>query len=528
MTDFFDNTKPNIILITDHTDTLFLTRSIGPHKVAHELRQAGYEVAVLNFAHIFCYEEILHILKNLISDQTLFVGFNNMFYKSIKNQRTIEGQGLVYDEKEIGTMLPHGKDKNIEIDKFIRGLNPKCRTVLGGPTAQDISLNSDFDYVVIGYADISIVNLANHLLGKEELLKSHRSIYGPIIVNDSTAPTFDFANSMLQYKSYDCILPGETLTIEISRGCIFKCSFCNYPLNGKKKLDFIKSEDSIKNEFLQNYEKYKITRYIFSDDTLNDSVEKIQLINAISAQLPFKLEYWAYIRLDLLAAHPETIDLLFDSGLRGCHFGIETFNPEVGKRIGKGMAKDKQLSALRYIKSKWRDQSMLHGSFIAGLPGESEESLQDTFTELLDVNCPLDSWFIQATRIQNYIDNPSPEFVSKIEQNPEEFGYKNIRPMENSVYLDWDSEHMSRTRADEIATQHQLYVQQTGSIKVNGLTSFNIAGLGFDLACSTNVKTSEMDWSFVDAGKKRRTIEYKKCFYTEFGIPEYILPQTGN
>lgn len=519
--DRFDKVKPNVILITDHTDTVFLTRSIGPHKIAHELRLSGYEVAVLNFAHIFSFEEILHILQNLISARTLFVGFNNMFYKSIKNQRVVEGQGLVYDEKEIGTMLPHGKDKNAEITRFIKGLNPNCRTVLGGPTAQDISLNSDFDFVVIGYADTSIINLANYIAGKELLLKSHRSIHGPTIINDSTAANFDFVNSNLSYRSYDCILPGETLTIEISRGCIFKCAFCNYPLNGKKKLDFIKSSESIKSEFLQNYEKYRITRYIFSDDTFNDSIEKIQLIHDISKQLPFKLEYWAYVRLDLLAAHPETIDLMFDSGLRGCHFGIETFNAEVGKRIGKGMPKEKQLAALRYIKSKWGDQVMLHGSFISGLPGETEESIQETLTELLDENCPLDSWFIQSTRIQNHIGNPNTEFISKIEQNPEEYGYKNIRPMENSGYLDWETDFMSRSRAEEIATQHQLYVQQSGAVKISGLTSFYIAGLGFDLAHSTNARANAVDWYAIVIKKDQRVAEYKQRFYSEFGIPVY-------
>ena len=63
----FDNSKHNIILISDHTDTLFMSKTIGPYKVARELRLAGYEVAVLHHAHIFSYEEIEHILTNLIS-----------------------------------------------------------------------------------------------------------------------------------------------------------------------------------------------------------------------------------------------------------------------------------------------------------------------------------------------------------------------------------------------------------------------------------------------------------------------------
>jgi radical SAM superfamily enzyme YgiQ (UPF0313 family) len=31
---------------------------------------------------------------------------------------------------------------------------------------------------------------------------------------------------------------AKVLPIEIARGCIFKCKFCSYPLNGKQNLDF--------------------------------------------------------------------------------------------------------------------------------------------------------------------------------------------------------------------------------------------------------------------------------------------------
>jgi hypothetical protein len=42
----FDNTKPNIIIIADKTDMMSMIKTIGPYKVASELRNAGFEVAV--------------------------------------------------------------------------------------------------------------------------------------------------------------------------------------------------------------------------------------------------------------------------------------------------------------------------------------------------------------------------------------------------------------------------------------------------------------------------------------------------
>jgi radical SAM superfamily enzyme YgiQ (UPF0313 family) len=223
-------------------------------------------------------------------------------------------------------MLPHGKEFNQDLIDHIHSINPNCQTVLGGPNAVDKKHNRQFDYVVVGYADVSVVNLAKHLLDGTPLEKSYHSLWGPTIINDAKASEFDFTNSTMQYEDHDAILPGETMQIEVSRGCIFQCAYCSFPLNGKHKLDFIRSEQRLREEFMHNYERWGVTRYMFLDDTFNDSVDKCRLIQRVSASLPFDLEYWAYIRLDLISAHPETAELLIDSGLKAMTFGIETWN----------------------------------------------------------------------------------------------------------------------------------------------------------------------------------------------------------
>jgi radical SAM superfamily enzyme YgiQ (UPF0313 family) len=126
-----------------------------------------------------------------------------------------------------GSFLPHGHQYNREIKELARSINPKCKFALGGPDALDIEANRDFDYVVQGYADSSVINLAQHLLDPTvRLQKSHRSIFGFYFIDDAKAESFDFVTSTMQYENHDAILPGETLLIEIARGCIFSCSFC--------------------------------------------------------------------------------------------------------------------------------------------------------------------------------------------------------------------------------------------------------------------------------------------------------------
>jgi radical SAM superfamily enzyme YgiQ (UPF0313 family) len=512
--------KPHIILLSDFTDSAFLTKSIGAHKVAYELRQAGYDVAVINHLHMFSYEELLHILSNLISEKTLFIGVSNRFYKDIsflKNVEMLEFYKTATANVN-GYIVPHGKEKNVDIKQVIKSINDNVKFVIGGALAYDLDFNKDFDYVVSGYADLSVVNLANHLSTGEKLLNSYKSIYGPTIINDSVAKGFDFVNSTMEYAPEDCVLDGETLQIEISRGCIFKCSFCAYPLNGKKKFDYIKKEEILYNEFVNNYEKYKITRYLFSDDTFNDSVEKCEMIHRISKRLPFKLEYWAFARLDLMCAHPTMIDLMCESGCRAFFFGIETFNQPSGAIIGKGMKKEKLIATLEKIKLKYGNQVSLHGSFILGLPKEDMASMKQTINYLTGNQCALDSWSMSFVTINNTSGKVS-EFVSEFERNWKDYGYKVIKTDNGR---EWANEFITQSEGQQMIIDAAEKSKYSQGRAMGGGLAMQLSGLGIDLDSVINKTREEVDWGEILDKKNKRFNKYKEIFYSKFNIPAFI------
>jgi len=239
----FDKTKHNIILMTDYSHPLFLQRLLGVTKVADSLRNEGFEVLVINHLHIFSIEEIIQILNSAVSDKTLYIGFNSIFYQGVDNAQIIDNAenhwekgGIKFSPKESGSFLPHGKKYNTVIKQLIRSISPNCKIVLGGPDAEDIDFNSDYDYVVQGLADISAVNLARHLAFGDALNNSRKSVFKFTVIDDPTAKGYDFVGTQMKYHEHDIVLPNETLPIEIGRGCIFQCKFCSFPLNGKKKM----------------------------------------------------------------------------------------------------------------------------------------------------------------------------------------------------------------------------------------------------------------------------------------------------
>lgn len=531
----FDNTKPNIIILSDLTDIMAMNKTLGPYRIAYMLRQQGYEVAVIHHISVFTVPEIKNMLSQMVSDQTLFIGVNGYFYANCDTLATDINykDGMVLTSPDLGSFLPHGKQHNKDIKKLVTDINPRCKFVAGGPTATDSEVNRDFDYVCKGYAEISILDLANHLHYGTELKDSQRSLFGFTLLTNSKAEGFSFADYEMRYEDHDLILNDEVLMLEVARGCIFRCTFCSFPLNGKKKFDYIRSRDSLRQELIDNYERFGITRYMLGDDTFNDSVDKCKMLYEITQSLPFKIEFFAYLRLDLLAAHPETIEYVFDSGCRGAFFGIETMNPKTASIIGKGGRREKLIETIEYIKNKYGDRVSLFASFIYGLPYEDLDSLQQTTDWLLSPDNPLDSFAVYALNIASGASSKS--FLSELDLNYKDYGYEEIQPLELEqmplyskqryhTAIHWRNQYTDYVTIKKVVDD--LMVKVNPNLNTGIYMAFMIASLGIDLDILLNKRTSDIDWHSIDKTKLKRSIEYKQKFYEVFKIslPKQIDP----
>jgi hypothetical protein len=507
---------PDVILLTDHTDTIFLNKLLGPHKVAHELRRAGYHVVVINHLHIFSFAEITHLLKTLVTQSTLYVGINSFWYKDIGNTVVANDGHVTYPVMPKGSFLPHGKDKNPIIKKIIKDINPSCKIVLGGPDATDVEWNKDYDIVQCGYSDVGATKLANYLRDGILLEKNYKSIYGFTVLHGDTPEEYDISTGTMHYEPHDVILDGECLPLEISRGCIFQCDFCAFPLNGKEKLDFIRHKDQLRTEMIENYEKYGVTRYMFVDDTFNDSEFKVQMIHDIAKSLPFKLEFWAYSRLDLLANNPTWMDLQLNAGQRGFFFGIESFNKKSSAMVGKGTAKEKLIEALHYLKNKGGNNISLHGSFIVGLPHETLDTATDTFNVLMNPGFPLDSWWMYPYLLENR-NLKTNGFLSKMALNYEKYGYRATGEYDN--YLYWENDHMDSHLAANLVDDFRKKGEHVGRRCLQPVACFWVSGLGFDLEYTLNVPIIDINWYEISQQKERRANEYKQRLFSILEIP---------
>jgi radical SAM superfamily enzyme YgiQ (UPF0313 family) len=393
----------DVILLTCLSGHLW-QRSIGAYQLASFLRQNDISVQVIDFTDSFTSEELTQAVVKFIGTNTKIVGVSSTFYQQEVSQPELK-DNKNYSRGTIG-QLPNNI---IDTIMHIKKKYPAIKTVIGGGNSNNFIGDSLFDTVVHGYAEQVFFDYCT----KKNIYPKERNS----IIVDGDGVTFDIENLKHAWSDNDCILPNETLPIEISRGCIFKCKFCGYPLNGKKKFDYLRSPDMIVDELVSNYEQYGTTNYLFADDTFNDSTHKLEQLHKKISQLPFKINFTTYLRLDLLHSHREQLPLLKELGLKSAFFGIESLNNQTSKFIGKGMDSNKVKDFLLELKNNiWRDDISMLCTFIVGLPYEDIASTDKSF-----------EW-IQQTGINSawapLSINTSHRYKSDIAINYEKYGYK--------------------------------------------------------------------------------------------------------
>ena len=293
----------DIILLTDTAVYPNWTRGYGAHRIASHLRSNGYTVLVIDFSMeltVDIWEQICNLSvgpsTKLIGFSTTWWPYRNPFKENDRVNTTVslsdwvtddgrkpfpEKNSLTYDAVR-GNMKPW-------ID-IVKKINSKTKIVVGGAK---IDWYKDFpcDNFIDGLGETQIL----------DYLQDTRRIWPKVIKHDTKADSRDWGwtTSTTQYTKYDQIRSQEVLTLEIARVCKFKCAFCSFPLIGNKDVaSYTKTEETVYNELMHNYNNWGSEEYWIADDTFNDSIEKLEMFLRVSKRLPFKIKFRAYIRLD--------------------------------------------------------------------------------------------------------------------------------------------------------------------------------------------------------------------------------------
>jgi hypothetical protein len=331
-------------------------RATGAHRIATVLRQHSWDIEVLDFVTSWSQEQLKQYLDTRINKNTKFIAYSFTFHT--------------------------WEDRFQEIFDYARKKNPDIKVIVGGMATEICPIIAD--YYVNGYGEVAVLEVVKDIVGNSPFLKHtiHPRTGGKMIKAMDAYPAFPLTtlNPEVIYQKRDFIHSKEALITEIARGCKFKCSYCTYPILGVKG-DVTRSAESYYEELTRNYNEWGTTNYEISDETFNDRTEKIEKFANVTQKLDFQPNLTGFIRADLLAARRQDWPLLHGMNFWGHWYGVESFNHESAKSIGKGMHPDKIKEGLidcrKYFESKGYYKGTV--SMIIGLPGETEDTVKDAW-----------------------------------------------------------------------------------------------------------------------------------------------------
>lgn len=235
-----------------------------------------------------------------------------------------------------------------------------------------------FDFVVCGEGELVVLNIFDNL---------KKGIPLPTIKGVATKGKTDFSFDLikeldslpfpaweeLDLHKYGGIYPHRTkleLPMWTSRGCPFDCIFCTRP-HGRHRRH--RSITSVINEIERNINEFGCESIAFIDETfiadLKWSSELFE--NIIRKGLNKKIKWSCETRVNI--ASPELFHLMKEAGCYYIFFGLESADDAILHNARKKITISQIKKAVNWAKDAG---IIVSGSFIIGLPGETEETVR--------------------------------------------------------------------------------------------------------------------------------------------------------
>ena len=340
-------------------------RALWPHRVATFLRMNDWDAEVIDFASFWKLEELQELVCSRTTDKTVMFCFGTAF---------------------LNPWSPY-------LNEFIAWLKkdyPNIPVVVGGNNAL-VTPAEGVDYWVDSYGENAVLALCQHLIGTLGApLLTDPAFFGSkkVIRGLHHYPSAPLDNYLVNYEARDFMMSYECPQIETARGCMFSCSYCNFPIIGQAK-DVSVSKEEFKRQLQLGYEQWGIKNWRVMDETFNDRPEKLQKYADAVDELGYNPWICGFARGDLVVKHREHWDTYIRLGFLGHSMGIETFNHAAGKLVRKGMDPEKLQEGLLDFQA----YTDIHAprlyraniQMICGIPGETVESWRQSI-EWLNTN----------------------------------------------------------------------------------------------------------------------------------------------
>jgi len=322
--------------------------------------------------------------------------------------------------------------------EVIKRTNPNCKIILGGPHVhiypeETIGLEC-VDYLIQGEGELAVLDLLEALEGRGSIESVPGIVYkeNGSVVNNGIAPKIPDLDQIpypdrrfLPIEHYGSLLGRENLitTMFTSRGCPFRCTFCDRPMSPTISGFRWRSAKNVVDE-MEECADMGISEILIYDDTF--SVRKDRVLEICDEILARGLKVTWDVRAHVNTVNSHLLKMMKRAGCDRIHYGVESGNDRMLKVIKKSTTVKNVKKA--FVETRAAGIEAL-AYFMIGQQTETESDILDTMQLSKDLKpdychftifCPypateiyntgLAKGFIKEDVWRNFAKEPRPGF----------------------------------------------------------------------------------------------------------------------
>lgn len=260
----------------------------------------------------------------------------------------------------------------IEIANAAKEMN--CKVVVGGVYASSIpDLISHYrggivDHVVVGFGEKPFVDIIN---GREDkIIHNPEPSFDELPIPDRSFVDFERYVQNFQQNCHTWKYRGTNIFTHM--GCKYGCLFCSR--SGPKRVQY-KSPKNVWQEVRNLVETHNIEYIVDFSDTITQDMNAFR---RLVDEKPEDLNPIFHIFSTAEGINQESLKLFKKLNVKQVFVGAETGDPTLANKISKGTSFFPKM-ALEAITLLSEEGINITPSFVLGLPGENEESLETTY-----------------------------------------------------------------------------------------------------------------------------------------------------
>jgi radical SAM superfamily enzyme YgiQ (UPF0313 family) len=294
----------------------------------------------------------------------------------------------------------------LRVAERARAVVPSAGVVLGGvhPTLdpEGVLASPAVDYVIRGEGERPLADLADALTGRGSIDRVEglcRRVDGRLVVKPRAHPVEDLddlpspdygAFPVDRYVEHFAHLRGlRGISMIVSRGCPFQCSFCAVHQTMSRKWR-TRSPERVVDDIVALRDRWGVEGIWFKDSIFNLNPKWTAEFCRLMVERKVGISWQALTRIDLV--DEDELRMMRDAGLTQLDLGIESGSPRTLQKLRKGIdvdqIREKVRLAKRYVK--------VFGFFMIGIPGEEEADVEQTFALARELELDRWSWSIYS------------------------------------------------------------------------------------------------------------------------------------